>query len=431
MTEGFRVTRRGLLGASLSLGAVDLMGCASAEAAAPPPSGFSLLAPSYSIAARIPDDGNDYFIHDPGMALLPSGNILVAAPLWQLSPVDAQANSPIATQTLVSRSSDGGVTWQSLPALPYSDAVPFVQNGVLYMFVWKKQFVGLTTFGTLSISASSDEGATWAQPVELFPDTWNNSTGMVRQDGKLYWAVQSAGWQGVVSVIAADTTKDLLDPATWQKSTGAAHPGTPLGLVAGGACKSAPTDCSGDWWLEPNIVSVGGNVRVILRTILDQYRTTSLPVVCDLTSGADGMSVAFTQFFPAPGGQGKCFILWDDTSKLFWMLSNLAADSQSRILDWSKVYAEKHFYAGPGNDRRTLLLSYSLDALNWFPAGYVAKAALLRQSYMYPSAAVDGDDLILISRTSVNGPDQHNADLVTFHRVPKFRSLALDLYADE
>lgn len=430
MAEGFRVTRRGLLGASLSLGAVDLLGCESAAAAAPVPTGFSLLAQTYSIAARVPDDGNYYFIHDPGMTLLPSGKIFVAAPAWQLATPTTDPNKTSSVQTLVSRSSDGGVTWQSLPALPYSDAVPFVQNGVLYMFVWQAQFLG-AGFGTLSITASNDEGATWGQPVKLFPDTWNNSTGMVRQDGKLYWAVQSGGWQGVVSVIAADTTKDLLDPATWQKSTGAAHPGTPLALVAGGACKSAPTDCSGDWWLEPNIVSVGGNIRVILRTIVDQYRTTSLPVVCDLTSGPDGMSVAFTQFFPAPGGQGKCFILWDDTSKLFWMLSNLAADSQGQVLDWSKVYAAKRFNAGPGNDRRTLLLSYSIDALNWFPAGYVAKAALLRQSFMYPSAAVDGDDLILISRTSVNGQDQHNADLVTFHRVSNFRSLALDLYADE
>jgi hypothetical protein len=46
---------------------------------------------------------------------------------------------------------------------------------------------------------------------------------------------------------------------------------------------------------------------------------------------------------------------------------------------------------------------------------------------MYPAAGVDGDDLVLISRTSVHGRDQHDADLVTFHRVRGFRALAMDL----
>ena len=81
-----------------------------------------------------------------------------------------------------------------------------------------------------------------------------------------------------------------------------------------------------------------------------------------------------------------------------------------------------------GNDRRLLMLLCSVDALNWFQAGCVAQAEMLRQSLMYGTPVVDGNDRLVISRTSVNGPDQHDADHATFHRVRDFRSLALNLF---
>ena len=41
---------------------------------------------------------------------------------------------------------------------------------------------------------------------------------------------------------------------------------------------------------------------------------------------------------------------------------------------------------------------------------------------------IDGQDLLIVSRTSRNGRDQHDNDLITFHRFPDFRSLALNLF---
>jgi len=52
----------------------------------------------------------------------------------------------------------------------------------------------------------------------------------------------------------------------------------------------------------------------------------------------------------------------------------------------------------------------------------------LRQSFMYAAPLIDGDDLLILSRTSRDGRDQHDADLCTFHRLRCFRRLALDLY---
>jgi hypothetical protein len=40
---------------------------------------------------------------------------------------------------------------------------------------------------------------------------------------------------------------------------------------------------------------------------------------------------------------------------------------------------------------------------------------------------VDGDDLLVACRTAKNGLNQHDNDLVTFHRLSDFRRHALDL----
>ena len=83
-----------------------------------------------------------------------------------------------------------------------------------------------------------------------------------------------------------------------------------------------------------------------------------------------------------------------------------------------------------GNERRILMLYYSVDGLNWFQAGCVAMGSSFFQPFNYAALLVDGNDLLVISRTAKDAPNQHDADLVTFHRVKDFRSLALDLHPE-
>ena len=51
-------------------------------------------------------------------------------------------------------------------------------------------------------------------------------------------------------------------------------------------------------------------------------------------------------------------------------------------------------------------------------------------AFSYASNLVDGDDLLVLSRTSIGGFNQHNTNLITCHRVEAFRELALDLDRD-
>lgn len=47
-----------------------------------------------------------------------------------------------------------------------------------------------------------------------------------------------------------------------------------------------------------------------------------------------------------------------------------------------------------------------------------------RQARSYASMAFDGDDLIVLSRTGVDGAiNGHDTNCITFHRVKDFRSL--------
>ncbi len=97
------------------------------------------------------------------------------------------------------------------------------------------------------------------------------------------------------------------------------------------------------------------------------------------------------------------------------------------IFGWSKMGGQHGSYKSNAGDRRFLMLFYGVDGLNWFPAGCVAQARKLSQSFMYARPVIDGDDLAIIARSSIHAPNQHDADSATFHRVRDFRRLALDL----
>ena len=80
------------------------------------------------------------------------------------------------------------------------------------------------------------------------------------------------------------------------------------------------------------------------------------------------------------------------------------------------------------------MLQYSRDCLNWFQAGCIAAWPNPLHSFSYAAPLVDGNDLLILSRTSAPGDQQsfnnHDTNLVTFHRVRNFRSLALVLKPD-
>ena len=84
----------------------------------------------------------------------------------------------------------------------------------------------------------------------------------------------------------------------------------------------------------------------------------------------------------------------------------------------------KERYNIPCDERDRLQLSFSKNMVDWCFAGLVAKGNSEKQSRHYACMAIDGEDLVLVSRSGdENTHSAHNTNLSTFHRIKDFRSL--------
>ena len=228
-------------------------------------------------------------------------------------------------------------------------------------------------------------------------------------------------WESLV--IAGALEEDLLDPTAWRMSNRVHFPGAPDSLTQRRYQASAADKVVEDCFIEGNIIDVRGEMRVLLRTIIDGHTTGGIASVCQLEDDGESLQYRFVQFYPMPGAQCKFHIVYDDASDLFWTTVCLPTDTwQAR-----EPLRARGFASPPGNERRILMLMYSLDALNWFQAGCVAMSRSVFEAFSYASQLIRGDDLLVISRTSQGGRNQHDTNLVTLHRIENFRELALDL----
>jgi hypothetical protein len=375
------------------------------------------VAQDYVVVTQVPD--KNHFIHDPALTILPNGHLIVAAPVWARG---AHESSKKAEDKVVRvyRSTDGGKSWAQRCEKPWAESTLFPYQGKLYMFLQLKTFEGVW------VTVSDDEGKTWADPVEVIkgaPDRkfWSLQVGMVVKDGWLYWA-NGRAYQDM-GAVACDLSKGLMNPAAWRASDVVVMP-IPKEVQSGTYEDGHTMRC-----LEGNVVEVGGRMLVLARAVINRYGTSNMGAMFDLTNGTDRLDLKFTQLVSIPGGQCKFHILHDAPSKLFWMASNLPSNSMDLIhaLETYPSAYPKDWHS-LREDRRILMLYYSLDAINWFPACCIAKAEKMNQSFMYPSMVIDGDDIALLSRTGRDSGDYHDADLATFHRVRNFRSLAMDIH---
>jgi hypothetical protein len=380
------------------------------------------LAQDYTVVFHNPDP--EYYVEGPGLVRFDDGALVAVVPVVPREQWSKERRVGHSV-THILRSNDGGKTWQPRADLPYYSAAPWTHGGALYLFANKPG--AKSRNDDLLLLRSGDGGKTWSEPVTLFTGHfWNCHTGMAVRDNRLYWAVDdlSLGAKRGPRAVVGDLSADLMDPGAWRMSEPVPFPGVPDALT-NPKFAELPSQ-----YLEPNVLNVRGNLRVLATVKPKRQSTAGLCAVLDLNDDGGKLDLKFTQFHPMPGGQLKFCVQWDDASKMFWATANLVVDSQGAF-DWWKEGEKRgniRYASGlGGNDRRFLMLLYGVDGLNWLQAGCVAQAGKISQSFMYARPVIDGNDLAIIARSSVNAPNQHDADCATFHRVRDFRKLALKL----
>lgn len=407
-----------------------------------------VLAQEHTVAAVVPEDTAEYYSYflSNAFASPEAGVLLAAAPVIRVGPGVVAPDGTSVCLVLVSRSRDHGATWEVVSRLTFTrrvEAMLLARGPDVYLLI-----VPYDKDGILLATASQDQGATWSEPVEVIRHTGTagagsvkkgdrapteavsaaqehwfcaHQTAMVEVDGRLYLTLSERCQ--TVGVAVCDLAKGVLNPMAWRLSAQVEMP-IPAELSRG-LFPGPSMRC-----LEGNVILVKGRLRVVARAVIDRYGTAGMAAVFDLEDDGVMPKLVFSQLHPLPGGQCKFCIVYDDPSKLYWMASNLPANSQG--------WVETPDNLPKGNDRRILMLWYACDALNWFPAGCIAHTTRLTEAFMYPSLVVDGDDLAILSRTSkrVEGLQEenrakngfHDANFLTFHRVKDFRALALDIF---
>ena len=344
------------------------------------------------------------YIGSPSIAILPDGSYVAAHDFF--SPGNQ------GDRTLVFRSADQGKTWERAADLTgqwWSGL--FVHRGQLYLLGTSK------AYGQCVIRRSTDGGRTWTEPrdertgVLLAEGKYHTSSmPVVVHAGRIWRAMEDGdgpgGWGSHFRafVMSAPENADLLVASNWTTTNRLGRDPAWLDGRFGG-------------WLEGNaVLTPEGKIVDFLRA--DTKTQPEKAAIIEVS--ADGRTATFDPargFVDFPGGAKKFSIRYDAPSKAYWSLVNwtppkFASEQAPRV-------------------RNTVALVRSSDLRSW-----ELRCVLIHHpdqkfhGFQYADWLIDGDDAVAAIRTAYDEPDgqahnQHDANYLTFHRWPRFRTLTM------
>ena len=335
-------------------------------------------------------------VFNPSMIILPNGDYL--------------ANCSMRGHCPTHRSSDKGRTWSlvSDPPLPISFQSLFEHEGNLYLLgkAWRDKQAPVDG-RTAVLYQSTDQGATWSAPVHL-PFEMAGGHGhdsapsrMLRHGDRLIRAVQvRTGDQWGPGFISVDVHSDLTDPSNWSVANGVI-PSTRWHPTAGASLKVMD---EGD-----TLRTRHGRIVNLAKTqYLPRQPTTPVP-----TGGAAKVSYISpteatfdptTDFVDLPGGNSKFSIRYDTVSDKYWALTSMGRNR-----------CELHLFSSRNLTDFTFEQKVLVGRSDHF------------DGHNYPFMHIDGDDIVFVLRHAHEGergqPQRwHDANYLTFHRIPGFRS---------
>jgi len=424
------------------------------EGKASPMSRVRPLADAFVKVFESPDPKSVY-TYSPGLARCPNGRLVATTDLGgpgvgRLPGPKGKRGNRFWKGKLFT-SDDHGKTWTHRTDYPFLHARPFVAGKSLYV---------LGHAGDLRIIRSDDWGETWGEPVRFTEgQDWHQAPcNVLYANGCVYLVMERwmyhdvRGWgvnQCAPVLMRGRVGDDLTKKGTWTFASEMAFrdavPTKELDYFGVPFYKAHPQNgvmvargrhCAPMGWLETNVVQFVDRDHIWHdpkgKTFYLWMRAhtggTGLAAVAKVVEHEDGsMTTGLATvpsgrrvvYVPCPGGQMKFHILYDDVTKLYWLLSSQATDSMTRP---DRLPSER--YNLPNNERHRLQLHFSKNCIDWCFAGIVAMGPSPKQSRHYASMVIDGEDLHVLSRSGdARARSAHDGDFISFHTVKGFRGL--------
>ncbi len=407
------------------------------------------LAPEFTVVARSPSP-EDVFCGSPGLCVANDGSVIATMDFF----CTKQSKYALNNQGRALRSCDGGKSWGQTAEYPFYHARPFCAGKSLYI---------LGHNGDLMIIRSDDNGKTWTSPVKLTSgEQWHQApSNYICAGGYVYLVMEKSIYRDCrawnVSTLAPVLMRgrvdaDLCDVSNWTFASEVAFRdvvdcnmpnifGVPFYRTSATEnitiCEEpAVRKCAPIGWLETNVVQfhdpnhiwydeTGHTFHLWMRAHTGR---TGYAAIMKVVEQPDGSMITMTEkapsgndiiYVPCPCGQMKFHILYDDVTRLYWLLGTQATDS---MIKPERMPPER--FGLPDNERQRLVLYFSKNCVDWCFAGLVDSVENVRMSRHYASMAIYGDDLLILSRSGdENAHCAHNGNLITFHRIPNFREL--------
>ncbi len=407
------------------------------------------LADDYYPLYRSPDP-NGIYVYTPSLAKCPNGRIVAT---FELGGPKANTVAPLKGQGrgFVYTSDDRGLSWQFRTNFPIVHARAFVAGKSLYVLGHGRN---------LRVIRSDDWGDTWSEYSDLTENQqWHGTAANVWYKNDCVYLVMErrtvdtvTGWY--ISELApvlmrADVNDDLTKRESWTFSNEMTYCdvvndkeldwfGVPFfaGFYPNQQFLAKGRQHWPNGWLEGNVVQIlpkdhywydpqGKTFHIFLRA---HSGITNMACILKAVEQPDGSIETMFETAPSgkkflyvqmPGGHQRFHILYDERTKLYWMLGTQTTDSMARA-----ELLPKERFATPDNERRRMQLHFSKNMIDWCFAGIVSIGEAETAARHYACMIIDDDDLLILSRSGdLEATDAHNGNLATFHKIKNFRRL--------
>ncbi len=353
-----------------------------------------------------PEDGvysfSGYALCSPSIVKLPNGRLVASMDVFK-----GRASQNLS---IVFASDDNGLTWQwQCELYPCFWPKLFVHKGALYCCAVS------TEYGDLLIGRSDDGGKSFTSPPRLLPGTFlyfgphKNPVPFITSNGRIWSACEYGSWSmgyHDMGLFSAPEDSDLLDPESWSFTPWVRYdpdwPGAPEGSGLGRKCAGAG--------IEGNTVETpDGNVAVLYRMDIGAAVPNcrrSLLLYADKDDPEAPLSFGAIVENPL-GSNSKFYIQRDPVTGKYYEIGTEQDDASQMRTRLSMAVSEN-------------LTDWKVIA-NIYDIRHLDKS---KNGLQYPDWIIDGDDILLLTRTALNGAANfHDSNCATFKRIRNFRDI--------